>query len=1276
MAVKHILRKIFSNFRGLDKRSSHLTRTSEFAVEAKNVRYRKSGAISKRKGSHITAGNHKGGYGVTTFKKVDPTSGVVEDEIILVGQDNKLYKLSTGTLTLTVNSNTLSDGVSNTIDNSTKTYFVSIYPDAESKGFRFKLTWEDETILDYNLGSGLTTDSPTINNGPGSLDDLVEYINQTLVGAGSCTVTTSTSVQGISWQESSHSNSLSNYTYPSVIYGTLDYTTHIEDPSTGSIVDAAATATHFGDNNQHPLTLNIMQNQRSSAQDVTNVLGKATCQNGSNGVYNVDVSMDTCMNNPTGDAYYANWVEENLPNAHPIQDASTQMWHGDNYTPISNTTWTPTHANTSNTYPGTCSDSTYNNDIFNCLSGTTNTWSDVYSAKEHWRDWWAAGGYTWVPDGMVFTNTGSGNSAEGTYGGSFDTDGVGIRIRFNNALTNDISPALEECRSPIFTAPSNVPSTGNFKLKFKYKTSLNYVDGDFIPQLVRVSPTVQLTQPGLQTLDKTANSTNYEDYELDITNDGNWANATFEIRFRCKYAYSNSAGSFSDAQDRWADIKDIEILFQAASSSSTSTTTNYSTDQKLACEFNGVGAGNVGVWNSMSAGITGAGDSTATKEVKAAFLDTVKNAEVAYQQPLVLNVNYVSEIPRGDAGYQGDKPFTIYGSQTISTELENATFAQLNNVLYISNGYDELMKYDGDKVYRAGLPKPATAPTITSISSTGNVGLENNAGTNYYFYKYTYEYTDALGNIVSSEPSPVGKYQAGSAWEGAKVTYSNIQPGTGFNVDTPDKIKIKIYRTKKSETETTEPGAIYYLVNSFTTPLTTTAITGSFANSTNTGIDNGNIYNDKTSATSEYVDFLEDYATGGGTTTFTTNEFLTYSNHIKRHDLPPKGKYITAFQDCLVSTGQNDNVNNLAFSLPFNVATGEIGSEYFPSDDNQELVESRFGSKITAIAPLKDILYVFHKNSIHTLSGSITEGTAISYQVDLLTSEGGIGCEAHNAVEELQGNLFFLSTNGIYSINNSTAFPNEVSLVIQPEFKEIITTFNMKKAVAFNWVKENSIIFILPVEQSVDDNYLTTTEDSKIFVFDYSRQAWLEWDNLDFSGGITESKGTIYFSSRSLDLSNNFASYLYKMQDNKNTYDYADGVNPIPFKYKTSWESIDEPTIPKKFLRLKAYAFDADNSFESPSFVLNANIQKNYINQNTGSIPLDFGGASSGGWGIGAWGVSSWGSQILDAMKTKLPSGKSKSLAVSFENNALNENVLMSGYEMEIAGPYKKEIKE
>ena len=119
-----------------------------------------------------------------------------------------------------------------------------------------------------------------------------------------------------------------------------------------------------------------------------------------------------------------------------------------------------------------------------------------------------------------------------------------------------------------------------------------------------------------------------------------------------------------------------------------------------------------------------------------------------------------------------------------------------------------------------------------------------------------------------------------------------------------------------------------------------------------------------------------------------------------------------------------------------------------------------------------------------------------------------------------------------------------------------------------------------------------------------------------------------------------------------------------------------QPSIFKKFLRLKLFALTAQENFESETFKIKADIQKNFSNSIDASITYDFGLASAGGWGAFKWGTASWGSPLLEQMKSKLPTGKCKSLRVCFSNSEASQNVLLTGYEMEVAAPYRAEIKE
>ena len=577
-------------------------------------------------------------------------------------------------------------------------------------------------------------------------------------------------------------------------------------------------------------------------------------------------------------------------------------------------------------------------------------------------------------------------------------------------------------------------------------------------------------------------------------------------------------------------------------------------------------------------------------------------------------------------------------------ELENVSFAQLNNVLYISNGHGPVVKYDGNKVYRAGLPGivddviPGTwaydeQNVITVETSTSGATIPQ--GT--YHYKFVILYTDYKGNTITSQPS-----------DPISITHSaNSHIDIGWDLSIFDyldkdasKLKMCVYRTVKNAAATD----LYYKLD------------------TNIPYNNDEGH---TLSTGEPVRFQD--------TTVLLNNQAAYSilpEPIKRHDPPPKGKYLSVYKNCLVISGQKQNVNNVQYSLPKNAVTGEIGSEYFPDDDNGIIIQSSFGDKITAIAPLRDLLYVFHKNSIHVISGNINELEVPT--TDLITKEGGVGCQSYHSIEEFNNSLVFLSQNGIYSIDSSSAL-SEVSSLIKPLFLD--NELKRKRAVSFNWTEKNILLFIIPKETLVSGGgsaeYINNLSTSLVLAYDYFKDAWLQWDSLDFSAGISLYDNLVHFAGRG---AQNFTSYFL---DNGDKYDYRNHNESINFNYETNWESLQEPTIPKKYLRLKIHSFDTDQQFESPEgFDLNVKIQKNYIPVDLGTINFDFGKVSGGGWGNFQWGSGTWGSISTDSVKSKLPTGKSKCIKFRFTNEDINENVLITTYEMEIAAPFLTEIKE
>jgi len=807
----------------------------------------------------------------------------------------------------------------------------------------------------------------------------------------------------------------------------------------------------------------------------------------------------------------------------------------------------------------------------------------------------------------------------------------------------------------------------------------------------------------------------------------------------------------------------------------------------------------------LEAGITGPVEINQYLSISATYDNSVANYKAALldpaqNQPILsdilggtdLSCKIWSQIPNGDSSITSSFEWkTLENTNALlDQEIENCTFASLHNCLYVSNGYDYVSKYDGKYFYRAGLPvADKDLFTVLPINPT-NTFESSSQGVKQY--KFVLEYTDAVGNIISSQPSDVttidvttnnvhiywnpadmqeflkgrdlsGEFDSDhssyqfldslpSAGGSAYRPWNHVYNGVSSTLEYGDtkkyrgekRLRIKVYRTKVYDPANGVPGQ-FYLIADVPYNVETSARTNT------TGSVDSNL-------TYQVLDEINDSE---------LNNFTALVEPIKRHDPPPKGKYLSVFKNCLVVSGQLKNVNNLQYSLPKNASTGEIGCEYFPEDSNGVIINSEFGDKITAIAPLRDLLYIFHNDSIHILGGQIN--LLEDPVVDLLTKEGGVGCTSQHSIEEFRNQLLFLSRSGIYVIDASNSL-KELSSKINSLFNDKDLKF--KRAATFNWTDENIIVTVIPKEDfsyirdtatgisvlnptdanrtegtytitsysisrnrnyfspretvgieleleividangtatatilspgkdftegdiiyvplssvgntgtgiyieitSVTDKlntiYTSPFEESLIVAYDYYRDAWLQWNNLDFTGGVAIYKDKVTFATRSENV-----SYLCTMSNTGTKYDYSDHNQAIPFYYETNWESLADPTIPKKFLRIKMYSMDTDETFESSSFELGAYFYKDYNPGNIGSIDFSFGGSGLG-WGEAPWGLFPWGSVSSSILKHKLASNKCKSLKIRFTNENNNENVLITNYEYEIAAPYGTEIKD
>lgn len=650
----------------------------------------------------------------------------------------------------------------------------------------------------------------------------------------------------------------------------------------------------------------------------------------------------------------------------------------------------------------------------------------------------------------------------------------------------------------------------------------------------------------------------------------------------------------------------------------------------------------------------------------AAYIPTSKRTNINTTAQVVFEVLEDITTPNGLT-----TPFSTFYAQRTSEDFENATFAQMNDVLYIATGHDELMKYDGSRVYRAGMKQSSA---LTVADATGGTAF---AVGEVHSYLAVYEYTDAKGNVVTGMPSDINTYtMVGTKDMDVTVTYLT---DTNFNVDqcVVNGTQAGVNTITVVDSSDMQVGDFVYVDDGVSGEVVSRKITavpsgtsitidGAAVNVTDTDVISTvriSLYrtedhqstptfptlfyltkefvNDKSGSTVVYTDSLSDANLTGN---------AQWVDPIKAHGLPPKCKYIDEWRGQLIMSGDIENVTTTYYS--------DIESpEYFPPFDQSFLVDR----KITGLKALDNVLYVFKKHSIDGVTGDFATD---SFQVDKLSREG-VGCAANATIQEVQGALYFLSDRGVFSINNEGVI--NIGAAIEPKF-DVNNPFTFKQATAFVWQADKKYVLFMPAITS--GNAYANNSTSETYVFDYYREAWLEWSNFNLMGGMAEKNGQIYKMSR--DDAASLNTQIHKIQQNGNEFDYADHNEAISFIYKSPWFTEGEPSVWKKYLRCKIHSYDTTvNDFENDSFTVLRQEEHDFDNaRQWAPITYDFSGGAQG-WGLGPWGEFPWGEVRLSQLKRKMASKKVRSLRVILSNSEMNQNILISGLEFEVATQYK-----
>ena len=233
---------------------------------------------------------------------------------------------------------------------------------------------------------------------------------------------------------------------------------------------------------------------------------------------------------------------------------------------------------------------------------------------------------------------------------------------------------------------------------------------------------------------------------------------------------------------------------------------------------------------------------------------------------------------------------------------------------------------------------------------------------------------------------------------------------------------------------------------------------------------------------------------------------------------------------------------------------------YFPLVSNQFTVTNLQGDMITGIHPASESFIIFQSRAIHAVTGDVPTQ---SFRVDVITQD--IGCVAHATIKDVRGKICFLSPVGPRIMQGAsipaglgTAVDNPLNSRIDPLFNtrgfDTEQTLRLKRAVALNDRRGERYLIFIPAESKTAGTRYTNSY-SKTLVYDYTRDSWVVWSNLNMTGGVTsdnDDREILFVERRDTDPTGgvDVAQYVYRFNTTNTYFDYQDHDEPISMTYK------------------------------------------------------------------------------------------------------------------------------
>ena len=353
---------------------------------------------------------------------------------------------------------------------------------------------------------------------------------------------------------------------------------------------------------------------------------------------------------------------------------------------------------------------------------------------------------------------------------------------------------------------------------------------------------------------------------------------------------------------------------------------------------------------------------------------------------------------------------------------------------------------------------------------------------------------------------------------------------------------------------------------------------------------------------------------------------------------PTNPKYVKSFANHMFYGGMSDSTHSVIFSGPFT-----------EDDFNTNAGEIKVGDVVTGLKVFRDELYIFCQRRIYKIAGTSSSNFALAEVAK------NVGTIAHHSIQELGGDIIFLSADGIRTIAGTTRIGDVELGTVSKQIQERISDITYDNITSLVIRDKSQYRLFYPITAGLENAQKGLI--AVIKVNPNSQQMGYEYS--DIKGLKVSCCDSDYISNVETIVSGGYDGYIYK-QESGNVWTRGTTTANLNAIYRSPDITMGDPGVRKNMQRV--------NLNWEPEGAVDANLYLRYNYDDTSTPQPDVFSITTAGsganYGVGKYGTSAYGQGDLPITRTPVE-GSGFAVAVKLTDTGNKVPWSLKGFELE-----------